>query len=95
MAFATLCLSRLFHGFDCKSDRPVLLTRAFWNNLPLLGAFATGVVLLGSIMLLPALMPLFQVTALSAGMIGCIVGLSALPMVVIQLLKMIRILISR
>ena len=40
MAFATLCLSRLFHGFNCKSGRPVLFTRAFWNNKFLLGAFA-------------------------------------------------------
>ena len=29
MAFATLCLSRLFHGFNCKSPRPVLLTKRF------------------------------------------------------------------
>ena len=29
MAFATLCLSRLFHGFSCKSPRPVVLTGQF------------------------------------------------------------------
>ena len=27
MAFATLCLSRLFHGFNCKSSAPVLLEK--------------------------------------------------------------------
>ena len=27
MAFATLCSARLFHGFNCKSDRPVVFTR--------------------------------------------------------------------
>ena len=32
MAFSTLCLSRLFHSFSCKSQHPVLLTRKFWNN---------------------------------------------------------------
>lgn len=37
MAFATLCLSRLFHGFNCKAAEPVLFTRRFWNNKPLLG----------------------------------------------------------
>ena len=46
MAFSTLCLSRLFHGFNCKADRPVLFTRTFWNNSFLLGAFVIGAVLL-------------------------------------------------
>ena len=87
MAFATLCLSRLFHGFDCKSVRPVLLTRRFWDNRFLLGAFAVGVVLLGAVLLIPPLEPLFQVAALSAGQVGIIVGLSFGSMLVIQLLK--------
>ena len=47
MAFSTLCLSRLFHGFNCKADRPVLFPRTFWNNSFLLGAFVIGAVLLG------------------------------------------------
>jgi Ca2+-transporting ATPase len=87
MAFATLCLSRLFHGFDCKSVRPVLLTRRFCDNRFLLGAFAVGVVLLGAVLLIPPLEPLFQVAALSAGQVGIIVGLSFGSMLVIQLLK--------
>ena len=87
MAFATLCLSRLFHGFDCKSARPVLFTRRFWDNRFLLGAFAIGAVLLAAVLLIPPLEPLFQVAALSASMVGAIVGLSLGSMLVIQLLK--------
>ena len=90
LAFATLCLSRLFHGFNCKADRPVLFTRAFWNNKYLLGAFLVGVVLLGAVLLVPPLEPLFQVAPLSAGLVGCIVGLSLGSMLVIQLLKALR-----
>ncbi len=90
MAFATLCLSRLFHGFNCKSRRPVLLTRKFWDNRWLLGAFAVGAVLLGAVLLIPALEPLFQVAQLSMGLVGTIVGLSFGSMLVIQLLKLIR-----
>ena len=90
MAFATLCLSRLFHGFNCKSRRPVLLTRKFWDNHWLLGAFAVGAVLLGAVLLIPALEPLFQVAQLSMGLVGTIVGLSFGSMLVIQLLKLIR-----
>ena len=90
MAFATLCLSRLFHGFSCKSQHPVLLTRHFWNNRALLGAFAIGALLLGLVLLVPALEPLFAIAPLSVGMVGAIVGLAFGSMLVIQLLKWIR-----
>ena len=90
MAFATLCLSRLFHGFNCKDARPVLFTRTFWNNKYLLGAFAVGAALLAAVLLVPFLKPLFQVAQLSLGLIGVIVGLSLGSMLVIQLLKLIR-----
>lgn len=90
MAFATLCLSRLFHGFSCKAVGPVLLTKRFWSNPYLLLAFALGAVLLGSVLLIPALEPLFKVAKLSSGLLGCIVGLSGGSMVVIQLLKAVR-----
>ena len=90
MAFATLCLSRLFHGFNCKSDAPVLLTRRMFNNRFLLGAFGIGVVLLGAVLLVPALEPLFQVAQLSWKLVGTVVGLAFGSMVVIQLFKMLR-----
>ena len=90
MAFATLCLSRLFHGFNCKSGRPVIFTRAFWNNKFLLGAFAVGALLLAAVLLIPPLEPLFQVAELSAGLVAAIVGLAFGSMVVIQSLKAIR-----
>ena len=90
MAFSTLCLSRLFHGFSCKSQHPVLLTRKFWNNRALLGAFAAGSLLLGLVLFVPALEPLFSVAPLSIGMIGAVVGLAFGSMLMIQLLKLIR-----
>ena len=90
MAFATLCLSRLFHGFNCKSERPVILTKAFWNNKFLLGAFAGGAALLAAVLLIPPLEPLFEVAELSAGLVGAIVGLAFSSMIVIQILKAIR-----
>ena len=48
------------------------------------------VLLLGLVLLVPALEPLFAVAPLSIGMVGAIVGLSFGSMVVIQLLKLIR-----
>ena len=90
MAFATLCLSRLFHGFSCKSQRPVLLSPVFWNNRVLLIAFAVGVALLAAALMLPFLSAVFQAAPLSGALLGAAAGLSAGSMVVIQLLKAIQ-----
>ena len=90
MAFSTLCLSRLFHSFSCKSQHPVLLTRKFWNNRALLGAFAAGSLLLGLVLFVPALESLFSVVPLSIGMLGAVVGLAFCSMLMIQMLKRFR-----
>ena len=42
MAFGTLCMSRLVHGFNCKDDKPVIFTKRFFNNKYLIGAFCPG-----------------------------------------------------
>ena len=39
LAFGTLCTSRLVHGFNCKSNKPVIFTNRFFNNVYLIGAF--------------------------------------------------------
>lgn len=90
MAFATLCLSRLFHGFTSKADGWVLFTKRMFNNKALIGAFLFGVILLGSVMFIPALSGVFQVTALSMPLVGAIVGLSFGSMIVNQLVKLIK-----
>jgi len=38
-AFGTLCLARLFHGYNCKSDHPVIFTKGLFHNKWLQGAF--------------------------------------------------------
>ena len=90
MAFATLCLSRLFHGFNCKAAEPVLFTRRFWNNPSLLGAFLIGAVLLFAVLLVPPLAGVMQAVALPPHLILAIPGLAIASMLVIQLLKAIR-----
>ena len=45
MAFATLCMSRLFHGFSAKADEPVIFTKRMFNNKFGIGAFAAGILL--------------------------------------------------
>lgn len=88
MAFATLCLSRLVHGFNCKSERPVLFTRNFYNNKFLWFAFLAGFLMLNLVLLVPVLHPVFAVTALSLRQLLTVYGLAALNLPVIQLLKL-------
>ena len=90
MAFATLCLSRLFHGFNCKAAEPVLFTRKFWNNRPLLGAFLVGALLLALVLAVPGLSRVMQAVALPWTLGLAIPGLALGSMLVIQLLKAIR-----
>lgn len=90
MAFAVLCMGRLFHGFNCKSERPVLFTKLFWNNRYLLGAFMIGALLITSVVMLPPLQNVFKVTVLSAGQLMEVYGLAFLTLLVIQGLKWVR-----
>ena len=90
MAFATLCLSRLFHGFNCKAAEPVLFTKKFWNNKSLLGAFLVGAVLLCAVLLIRPLAWVMQAAALTPALLLAILGLALGSMLVIQLLKAIR-----
>jgi len=90
MAFAVLCLSRLFHGFSCKSDRPVLLTRRLWNNRVLLLAFGLGTALLASVLLVPALRAVLQAVNLTAQQLGSVAALAFGSLLAVQLLKLLR-----
>lgn len=90
MAFSTLCLSRLVHGFNCKSDKPVWFTKKMWNNKSMIGAFFVGFVLLNTVLLVPALQGIFAVAPLTIAELLTVYGLSLGTFVVVQILKMIR-----
>ena len=90
MAFSTLCLSRLVHGFNCKSDKPVWFTKTMWNNKSMIGAFFVGFVLLNAVLLVPALQGIFAVAPLTIAELLTVYGLSLGTFVIVQILKMIR-----
>lgn len=89
MAFSTLCLARLFHGFNCRSNHSLAHIGLFSNRASVL-AFLAGIILLGSILLIPALHGLFSVTVLAPASIGLIALLAAAPTVLIQAGRMIK-----
>lgn len=89
-AFGTLCLSRLVHGFNCKSDRPLLFSRKFWNNQYLLGAFGIGFVLITAVLVIPGLHGIFKVATLNIRQLLTVYGLAIMNLPVIQLIKWLR-----
>ena len=90
MAFGTLCLGRLFHGFNCKDKEPVLFTKKFLNNIYLIGAFILGAVLITGVMMIPALQGIFKVTVLNIKQLFIVYGLAFLTLLIVQLIKLIR-----
>ena len=90
MAFATLCSARLFHGFNCKSDRPVVFTRKVFNNIFLIGAFVLGIALITAVVMIPGLHSIFKVQTLTVRQLFTVYGLAAVNIPVIQILKGIR-----
>lgn len=89
MAFSTLTLARLFHGFNCRSSHSILKI-GFLSNLWSIMAFEAGAVLLGAVLFIPGLHTLFHVADLSGRQFLTIVIFAVLPTLVIQALKTIR-----
>lgn len=89
-AFGTLCLARLFHGFNCKSDHPVLFTKKFFNNKWLLGAFMLGAALITAVLTVPGLETVFKVETLNLVQLGTVYLYAFAGLPIIQLIKWVR-----
>ncbi len=89
MAFATLTLARLFHGFNCRGNESIFRL-GFMSNKYSLGAFFAGVLFLALVIFVPLLAKLFSVSALSGAQLGAIVLLALAPTVLIQIFKSVK-----
>ena len=88
MAFSTLCLARLFHGFNCRGSRSIFRLP---SNPYSYGAFAIGTILLMLVLFVPALHGLFDIdNALTTTNILQIIGLAFAPTLLIQLSRIVR-----
>lgn len=94
MAFGTLCMGRLFHGFNCKSDKPVIFNNLFSNKW-LIGSFLTGVILMSSVLMIPVFHTALKVQTLSIAQLLIIYALAAADFLIIQLLKWLKTLIKQ
>ena len=89
MAFATLTLARLFHGFNCRGKESIFKLGLGSNKYSML-AFLAGVGLLALVLFVPFLSGVFSVVSLSGAEVLSIVVLAFLPTVVIQVVKIAK-----
>ena len=89
MAFSTLTLARLFHGFNCRS-RHSILRLGLGSNLYSLMAFELGVVLLAAVLFVPGLQIMFAAADLSIFQLFTIGFAAFAPTLVIQAFKTFR-----
>ncbi len=89
MAFATLTLARLFHGFNCRS-RHSIFKIGLTSNIYSIGAFFGGVLLLALVIFVPVMRTLFSVSPLNGYQIGMIGLLAFIPTVIIQIYKAMK-----
>ena len=88
MAFATLCLSRLFHGFNCRAKESIVKIGLLTNKFVWI-AFGIGLVLLNAVLLIKPLASVFEVAPLTMEQFSVIYGLAFMPLLVVQLYKVI------
>lgn len=89
MAFATLSLSRLVHGLNCRNDAPLSL-KTLWINPFSYLALILGALLLSAVLFLEPLHKIFEISILTNQQYMSIVLLSIIPLIVVQIVKRIK-----
>ena len=88
MAFSTLCLARLFHGFNCRGNKSIFKL-GITTNIYTIFAFCIGVLLLSIVLFMPPLKQVFNVVSLRGNQYLLLTFCAIMPTVIIQLLKII------
>lgn len=89
MAFTTLTLARLFHGFNCRSAHSILRI-GLGSNLYSIMAFELGVLFLIGVLFLPGLQRLFMAADLKLVEIIAVLVCALFPTILIQAQKLLR-----
>ena len=89
MAFSTLTLARLFHGFNCRSSHSIIRL-GLGSNLYSVMAFQLGVVLLAAVLFVPGLQIMFAAADLSLSQLTTLAAAAFLPTLAIQIHKILR-----
>lgn len=94
MAFTTLCMARLFHGFNCRGNKSIFKLGLLSNKYSLL-AFIAGIVLLCCAVFIPGVTEIFGTSTMTLQSFGIAAGLAFIPTFIIQLIRVIKELIGK
>lgn len=89
MAFTSLCIARLFHGFNCRGDKPITKLGILSNKFMLL-AFGAGIAFLSCAVFIPVINVLFGTSAMSPTHFAISVLLGFEPTLIIQIIKAVK-----
>ena len=90
MAFATLTFCQLFHAFNVRSETQSIAHIGLTSNPAMNKAFLVGMALQLSVLLIPPLMSVFRVCALTLTEWLVVLGLSLIPLAVCEIEKAVR-----
>ena len=88
MAFAILCMGRLFHSLNCATRNSFLVMKQ--KNKFLMFSLIVGLILINSVLFVPFLQPLLQTATLDKNLVFSIYGYCLLPTLIIQMVKLCK-----
>lgn len=88
MAFATLTMARLFHGFNCRSKNSIFKIGLLSNKFSIF-AFLGGIAFISLVLFVPILHGLFSVVTISLKELIIIASFSVIPSILLQIYKVI------
>ena len=91
MAFCVLAFSQLVHVFNVRDNKTSIFKTGIFSNKQLILAVLASAALMLGILLIPALRHVFSIPVLPVGHILEIVVLSIMPLIVVELFKLIKI----
>lgn len=88
MAFATICLARLLHGFNCRSDQPLTKIGVFSNRSKRWCIYYWFYIVTFDF-IYTCFASLFMIHSISVIQLLCIYGFALIPTLIIQARKML------
>lgn len=91
MAFCVLAFSQLVHVFNVRDNKTSIFKTGIFSNKQLIWAVIASAALMFIILLVPALRNIFSIPVLPVGNILEILILSLMPLIIVELFKLIKI----
>ena len=89
MAFIVLTFSQLFYSLSMRNNKKTIFEVGFFGNKFLIGSIVIGIVLQMGLTSIPQIAKMFKVTAIDPSHWGMVIGLSLVPFVVNEVIKVV------